>query len=105
MPTISRGFVHQAELRKEVAAATKALDAHEVLDVQFTLGTDSGGEPAIFFGILLTPYGSRESRLADVTGRVATALFDTLQPYNRWGLQAYFSFTSDRTHYANPDWI
>ena len=105
MPTISRGFVHQAQLRKEVAQAAKALDAREVRDVQFSLGTDSGGEPAIFFRILLTTHGSQESRLADVTGRVAAALFDIIQPYNRWGLQPYFSFTSDQTHYANPDWI
>jgi hypothetical protein len=102
---VSRGFVHQAQLRKEVAKAAKALDAREVRDVQFSLGTDSSGEPAIFFGILLTAYGSQESRLADVTGRVATTLFDTIQPYNRWGLQPYFSYTSDQTHYANPDWI
>jgi hypothetical protein len=105
MPIIARGFVNQTELENEVSKAAKALDTGEVRDVQFSLGTDSSGEPAIFFGILLTPYASQDSRLADVSGRVATLLFDTIQPYNRWGLQPYFNFTSDRTHYGNPDWV
>lgn len=105
MPTISRGFVHQAQLRDEVDQAKRALDPREVRDVQFTLETDSSGEPAIFFSILLTPYGSKESRLAEVTGRVATTLFDTIQPYNRWGLQPYFNFTSDPAHYGDPEWM
>jgi len=105
MPTISRGFVDQGQLRDEVAQAARALEAGEVRDVQFSLGNDSSGEPAIFFGILLTPYGSQESRLAEVTGRVAAALFDRIQPYNRWGLQPYFNFTSDQAHYSENEWI
>ena len=99
------GFVNQAALRDAVAQATKALDSREVRDVRFTLGSDSSGEPSIFFGILLTPYASHHSRLADVTGRVATALFDQLQPYNHWGLQPYFNFTSDQAHFRNPGWM
>ena len=108
MPTISRGFVNQSQLRDAVAKAAKMLDSREVRDVQFTLGTDTGGEPSIFFGILLTPHASHESRLADVTGRVTTVLFDQLQPYNHynhWGLQPYFNFTSDQALYRNPDWM
>jgi len=99
------GFVNQAALRDAVAQATKALDSREVRDVRFTLGSDASGEPSIFFGILLTPYASHHSRLADVTGRVATVLFDQLQPYNHWGLQPYFNFTSDQAHFRNPGWM
>jgi len=55
---VPTGFVNQAELRDAVAQAAKALDSREVRDVRFTLGSDSDGEPSIFFGILLTPYGS-----------------------------------------------
>ena len=105
MPTISSGFVHQAQLGDEVAQAAKSLASLDVRDVQFRLGTDSSGERAIFFGILLTPYGSQESRLAEGTGRVAATLFDKLQPYNRWGLQSYFNFTNDRAHYGENEWI
>jgi hypothetical protein len=99
------GFVNQAELNEAVAHVAKALDSREVRDVRFTLGSDASGEPSIFFGILLTPYASHHSRLADVTGRVATVLFDQLQPYNQWGLQPYFNFTSDQAHFRNPGWM
>jgi hypothetical protein len=99
------GNVNQAELRDAVDQAAEELDPREVREVRFTLGSDSGGEPSIFFGILLTPYASHQSRLAHVTGKVATALFDQLQPYNRWGLQPYFNFTSDQAHFRNPGWM
>jgi len=102
---VPTGFVSQAELRDAVAQAAKALDSREVRDVRFTLGSDASGEPSIFFGILLTLYASHQSRLADVTGRVTTALFDQLQPYNHWGLQPYFNFTSDQAHFRNPGWM
>jgi len=102
---VPTGFVNQAELVDAVAKAAKSLDPREVRDVRFTLGSDSSGEPSIFFGILLTPYASHQSRLADVTGRVATALVDQLQPYNQWGLQPYFNFTSEQAHFRNPGWM
>lgn len=102
---VPTGFVNQAELDDAVSQAAKALDSREVRDVRFTLGSDSSGEPSIFFGILLTPYASHESRLADVTGRVASVLFDQLQPYNHWGLQPYFNFTSSQAHFRNPGWM
>src|SRR5271154_214735 len=105
MPTISRGFVQKSQIKDAVASAAKRLDSREVRDVQFTLETDTGGEPSIFFGILLTPYASHQSRLAEVTGRVSTVLFDQLQPYNQWGLQPYFNFTSNQALYRNPDWM
>lgn len=102
---VPTGFVNQAELQDAVTLAAKGLNPREVRDVRFTLGSDSSGEPSIFFGILLTPYASDQSRLADVTGRVATALFDQLQPYNHWGLQPYFNFTSDQAHFRDPGWM
>lgn len=102
---VPTGFVNQSELRDAVAQVAKVLNAREVRDVRFTLGADSSGEPSIFFGILLTPFASHASRLADITGRVTTTLFDQLQPYNRWGLQSYFNFTSDPAHFRNPGWM
>ena len=98
-------FVNQAELEGAVAEAATLLDPREVREVRFTLGTDSSGEPSIFFGILLTPYASHNLRLANVTGKVSTALFEHLQPYNHWGLQPYFNFTSDQAHFRNPGWM
>lgn len=99
------GLVNQTQLKDAVDAAAKTLQAREVRHVRFTLGSDASGEPSIFFGILLTPEASQDLRLADVTGRVAGLLFDQLQPYNRWGLQPYFNFTSSPAHFRNPSWI
>lgn len=102
---VPNGFFKQAELAEAVAQAAKALDAREVRDVRFTLGSDTSGEPSIFFGILLTPYAIHRSRLPVITGRVTTTLFDRLQPYNHWGLQSYFNFTADRAHFGKPGWM
>jgi hypothetical protein len=102
---VSAGFVKQTQLQEAVADAVKKLEIREVRDVRFTLGSDTSGEPAIFFGILLTSHGSQKARLAEVTGRVSTVLFDQLQPYNHWGLQPYFNFTSSPAHFRNPGWI
>ena len=105
MPYIPTGFVNQAQLHEAVTQAVKSLDAREVHDVRFSLGADATGEPSIFFGILLSPRASRPSQIADVTSRISGARFDELQPYNRWGLQPYFNFTSDRAHFGNPGWM
>jgi hypothetical protein len=102
---VRTGFVNQTQLEEAVSEAAKLLDAREVRHVRFTLGPDADGEPSIFFGILLTPYATQASRFATITGRVATTLIDELQPFNRWGLQPYFNFTSDLAHFKNPGWM
>ena len=102
---VPTGLVHQAQLNEAVTQAKSTLDPSEVRDVRFTVGRDAGGEPAIFFGILLTLQASRPARIGEVTGRVATTLFDQLQPYNNWGLQPYFNFTSDPVNFQNPAWM
>ena len=77
----------------------------EVRDVRVRIGTDFDGEPSLFFGVLLTAYGSADSRLADVTGRVAALLFDEIQPYEKWGLHPYFNFTADQAHFSGDGWV
>jgi hypothetical protein len=99
---VPTGFVNQAQLEEALAKAVKILDPREVRDVRFSLGADADGEPSIFIGVLLTPKAGHASRLPDVTGRVRAALVDQLQPYNRWGLLAYFDFTSTRAHFRSP---
>lgn len=102
---VPTGIANQAQLGEAVSEAAKLLNSREVRQVRFTLGPDADGEPSIFFGILLTPYAIHASRFADVTGRVATTLVDELQPFNQWGLQPYFNFTSDPAHFKNPGWM
>ena len=99
------GYVDQAQLERDVAQAANGLAAREVSNVRFTIGANANGEPSIFFAVLLTPYGAHASRLADVTARATTWLFEHLQPYNRWGLLPYFNFTSNQAHFRDPGWM
>ena len=105
VPYIRTGFVEQAQLAEAVAEAAKILDPLDVRDVSFRLGEDHDGEPSIFFGILLSRSASTAPRIGEVTSRISTALFDRLQPYNRWGLLPYFNYTSTPAHFKNPGWL
>jgi hypothetical protein len=102
---VRTGVVDQEKLEEAVSAVAKLLDTREVRRIRFTLGPNVHGEPSIFFAILLTPYATNDSRFADVTGRVTTTLFDELQPFNRWGLQSYFNFTANPSHFKDPRWM
>jgi hypothetical protein len=102
VPTV---FVHQAELANKIAKAKRKL-GKETVRVNCSLGTDSTGEPSIFFRIVLTDAASREDKLADVTGRIATILFDEIRPHENWGLLPYFSFRSksEQEKRKDPEW-
>jgi hypothetical protein len=105
MPMVPTGFVHQTDLANEIAKAIRKL-AKEVVRASYNLGTDSTGEPSIFFRIVLTDAASREDKLAEVTGRIATILFDEIRPHEKWGLLPYFSFRSksEQETRNDPEW-
>jgi hypothetical protein len=52
------------------------------------------GEPSLFFRILLADASIRDDTIADLTRRIATALFDAIRPLENWGLRPYFNFRS-----------
>lgn len=103
---VPTGFVHQTQLANEIAKAVRKLGKKEAIRVNFSLGTDSTGEPAIFFRIVLTDVASREDKLAEVTGHIATVLFDELRPQENWGLYPYFTFRSksEQEKLNDPEW-
>ena len=103
---VPAGFVNQAELAQSVKAAIQSLNPQEVVHVAYSIGPDSTDDPAIFFRIVLTDAASREDRLADVTGRVASTLFDWIRPVENWGLTPYFSFRSfsEQRMRNDPEW-
>jgi hypothetical protein len=105
MPTVPAGFVHQTQLGSQIANAVRKL-GKEAVHVNYTLGADSGGEPSIFFRIVLADAASREDQLAQVTDRIATTLFDELRPHENWGLLPYFSFRSksEQETRNDPEW-
>ena len=102
---VPTGSVHQTQLVNEIAKAKRKL-GREAVRVNYSLGTDSTGEPSIFFRIVLTDGASREDNLAEVTGRITTILFDEIRPYENWGLLPYFSFRSksEQEKRHDPEW-
>jgi hypothetical protein len=106
MPTVPGGFVHQAQLAADVSDAIRKLRKEEVSHVAYSLGMDSTDEPSIFFRVVLTDAASKEDGLADVTGRVAATLFDSIHPLENWGLMPYFNFRSqaEQQKRNDPEW-
>ena len=102
---VPTGLVHQTQLADEIRKAIRKL-GKEVVRVNFSLGPDSTGEPSIFFRIVLTDAASREDKLAEVTGRIATILFDEIRPQENWDLYPYFAFRSksEQEKRNDPDW-
>jgi len=92
MAILPNGLVNQAQLADEINNAVGKL-GNEVVHVYHGIGSDTSGDPAIFFRVVLTDAASREDNLAEVTGRIENLLFEEIHPYE-WGLIPYFSFRS-----------
>lgn len=60
-------FVHQAELQADIAKASGMLGP-EVVSFTYRLDTDSTGDPAIYFHIVLQDWATTEDLIGDVTG-------------------------------------
>ena len=103
---VPTGIVHPTQLANEIAKAKRKLPKEAVVRVNYNLGTDSTGEPSIFFRIVLTDAASKEDKLAQVTDRIAMILFDGVRPHENWGLLPYFSFRSksEQEELNDPDW-
>jgi hypothetical protein len=104
MPMLPTRVVQKTQLDNIIAKAIRKL-GKEAVRVNYNLGTDSTGEPSIFFRIVLTDAASREDKLAEVTSRIATIL-DEIRPQENWGLLSYFSFRSksEQKKLNDPDW-
>jgi hypothetical protein len=99
------GYVNQAKLAHEVARAALKLGPEVVL-LRHSVGTDTSGEPSIFFRIVLRDSAIREETLADVTARISQVLFDELHPYENWDLRPHFTFRSQSEYEKlnDPAW-
>lgn len=97
MRMVPAGFVHQTQLRNQIAKAVGRL-GKEAVHVYYSLGEDSTGEPSIFFRIVLTDAASKEEKLAEVTSRIDRILSDELRPQENWGLLPYFRYRSKSEH-------
>jgi hypothetical protein len=102
MPMVPGGFVHQGQLDTEIKNAVRKLGP-EAVHVAYHLGEDSTGEPSIFFRIVLPDAAAKEETLTEITGRIATILFDELRPFENWGLHPYFNFRSQSEQQRRGD--
>jgi hypothetical protein len=102
---VPSGFVHQTQLARAVDKARRKL-GKRVIRVNYSLETDSSGEPSIVFRIILPDKATREDKLAEVTGSIATTLFDEIRPHEQWELLPYFSFRSqsEQALRNDPEW-
>jgi hypothetical protein len=100
------GLIHQRELDTQIERA-KARLGPEVAHVAYRIGEDSTGAASIFFRITLRDPATAEDVITEVTGRVASILFDQIRPLDNWGLRPYFNFRSESTQQRrpDPDWI
>jgi hypothetical protein len=105
MPMVPTGIVRQSQLAGDIRKAIRKL-GKDVVRVNHSFGTDSTGDAAIFFRIVLTDAASREDKLASVTGRIMRILDEELRAQENWGLLTYFTFrsASEQRQRDDPDW-
>jgi len=94
MPIAPSGIVNQRQLETAIRKAANAL-APDVLRIRYALTTDSTGAAAIFFRVLLSDRASRPDRLYKTAERITTKILETVQPLERFGIEAYFNFRSE----------
>ena len=96
----------QGELLAPLERAKASLGP-EVAHVAYRIGEDSTGAPSIFFRITLFDWATAENIISDVTGRVATTLFNEIRPVENLGLRPYYNFRScsEEQKRPDPDWI
>ena len=102
---VPTGYVNQAQLGEIIAEAGQHLGP-EVVHVAYSLAPDSTGEPSLFFRVLLADEYIREETIADLTGKIASELFNDVRPIEDWGLRPYFNFRgkSEQDRRRDPDW-
>ena len=88
------GIVNQRQLETVVQKAALAL-APDVVRIRYVLTDDSTGSAAIFFRVLLSDRASRPDHLYQKTERITEKLLDTVQPKEKFGVEAYFNFRSE----------
>ena len=87
-------FVSNEQIADKVNKAVSKLGP-DVVRVRYSVREDSGGDPAIYFRIVLTDLASREETLGKVTGRIRGILREEINSYENWGLISHFSFRSE----------
>lgn len=104
MPYTPTGFVNQAQFAETVSRAIQKLGP-EVVRVRYNVGSDTGGDPAIYFRIVLADWAVHKDTLYDDTEKIANVLTEEVRPYD-CGLIPYFNFRSNSEQILreDPEW-
>jgi hypothetical protein len=94
MPVAPSGVVNQRQIATAVRKAARAL-APDVVRIRYSLTFDSTGSEAIFFRILLSGRASKPDHLYQTAQRITAKILRTVDPRERFGIEAYFNFRSE----------
>jgi hypothetical protein len=99
-------FVNEAQVKRAVDKHIRKL-GKDVVRVFYTVKEDSGGDPSIFFRVVMTDAAMKRSDAFDATQRVREELFYGLRPHEKWGLYPYFNFraASEYAKGKDPNWM
>jgi hypothetical protein len=65
-----------------------------VIDWTYELKEDWSGDPAIFFNITLSDEASKRENLRRIAAEISSRIEESIQPLNRYGMNAYIHFRS-----------
>jgi hypothetical protein len=105
MPFVPYGFVHQTDLDAEISQALRDLGP-TVVRVNYNIGEDTTGDPAIHFRVVLTDNAARREVIGRTTRSIMDTVTERLAPLPKWGLFPYFSFRSqsEQATMNDPEW-
>jgi hypothetical protein len=107
MATFPKSIVSEEQLADAVDRAVQRLSP-DVIRIRYNFGTDTTGDEAIFFRIVLSAEAaerSRRLRNREVGSRVEEVLDEETRPRDNWGLFSYYSYRSESEPQSNdPGW-
>jgi hypothetical protein len=105
MAIVPAGLVRQKELKKSIDRAIARL-GNRIVHLNYSLGEDWAGEPALFFRIVIPDAAAHSDNLVGVTNGIRSIADDIVRPFENWGLLSYFSFRSrsEQQSRNDPEW-
>lgn len=105
MAILRGGYIDQQQLASDIERARLKLGP-EVVRLRYNVGEDSGGDPAIFFRIVLTDETIRVTQLGQFVRSVEDTVDRECRPLENWGLLSYFNYRtqSEEDQIQDPAW-
>jgi len=103
---VPAGFINQTEVEKAIDQVIAKLGP-EVVRVRYNIGTDSTGDTALFFRVVLADSVAVDRKtFVDTAARVRATLREQLQSLENWGLFPYFNFrgNAENAQLSDPKW-